>query len=86
MPGMAGFEVPERLNELAPRFGRIPVVFLSALADRDNQLKGRRLGAEDYVTKPIDFERLSSMPGWRASPATPCCKGWRSSMTARPKC
>ena len=58
MPGMTDFEVLERLNELAPRLGRIPVVLLTALADRDNQLKGRRLGAEDYVTKPIDFERL----------------------------
>ena len=58
MPGMSGFEVLERLNEIAPRLGRIPFVFLTALADRDNELKGRRLGADDYVTKPIDFERL----------------------------
>jgi len=58
MPGMTGFEVLQRLNEMAPRLGHIPVVFLTALADRDNQLKGRRLGADDYVTKPIDFERL----------------------------
>jgi DNA-binding NarL/FixJ family response regulator len=33
-------------------------VFLTALADRDTELKGRRLGADDYVTKPIDYERL----------------------------
>jgi len=58
MPTMTGFEVLERLNEFAPRLGQIPFVFLTALADRDNELKGRRLGADDYVTKPIDFERL----------------------------
>jgi DNA-binding NarL/FixJ family response regulator len=58
MPGMTGFEVLERLNELSPRIGRIPFVFLTALADRDNELRGRRLGADDYVTKPIDFDRL----------------------------
>jgi DNA-binding NarL/FixJ family response regulator len=58
MPGMTGFEVLERLKEFAPRLGRIPFVFLTALADRDNELKGRRLGADDYITKPIDFERL----------------------------
>jgi DNA-binding NarL/FixJ family response regulator len=58
MPSMTGFEVLERLNELTSRFGRIPLVFLTALADRDNELKGRRLGADDYVTKPIDFDRL----------------------------
>lgn len=58
MPTMTGFEVLERLNEFAPRLGRIPFVFLTAFANRDNELKGRRLGADDYVTKPIDFERL----------------------------
>ena len=58
MPAMTGFEVLERLNEIAPRLGRIPFVFLTALADRENELKGRRLGADDYVTKPIDFDRL----------------------------
>ncbi len=31
---------------------------LSALADCDTELRGRRLGADDYVTKPIDFDRL----------------------------
>jgi DNA-binding NarL/FixJ family response regulator len=58
MPSMTGFEVLERLNEIAPSFGKLPLVFLTALADRDNELKGRRLGADDYVTKPIDFDRL----------------------------
>ena len=58
MPTMDGFEVLERLNEIAPRLGRIPFVFLTAFADRDNVLKGRQLGADDYVTKPIDFDRL----------------------------
>ena len=36
----------------------MPFIFLTALGDRDNQLKGRRLGADDYVVKPIDFEIL----------------------------
>jgi DNA-binding NarL/FixJ family response regulator len=59
MPIMTGLEVLERLNEFAPRLGPIPVVFLTALADREMELKGRRLGADDYITKPIDFERLA---------------------------
>jgi DNA-binding NarL/FixJ family response regulator len=29
--------------------------------DRDNELRGRRLGADDYVTKPIDFEVLHTI-------------------------
>lgn len=58
MPVMSGFELLELLVAIAPRFGHIPFVFLTALADRDNELKGRHLGADDYVTKPIDFEML----------------------------
>jgi DNA-binding NarL/FixJ family response regulator len=58
MPAMTGFQVLERLKEFAPLLGRIPFVFLTALTDRDTELRGRRLGADDYITKPIDFERL----------------------------
>ena len=61
MPLMSGFEVIERLTGLAPRFARMPFVFLTALVDREHQLRGRRLGADDYVTKPIDFEILVSI-------------------------
>jgi len=58
MPIMSGFEVLERLTALAPQFANMPFVFLTALTDRDTMLKGRQLGADDYVTKPIDFDVL----------------------------
>jgi DNA-binding response OmpR family regulator len=58
MPGMTGFDVLKRLKDLAPALGRIPFVFLTVLSNRDDELKGRRLGADDYITKPIDFDRL----------------------------
>lgn len=61
MPAMSGFELLERLIALAPRFSRMPFVFLTALTDRDNELRGRQLGADDYVTKPIDFEVLATI-------------------------
>jgi DNA-binding NarL/FixJ family response regulator len=61
MPVMSGFELLERLVALAPRFSRMPFVFLTALTDRDNELKGRQLGADDYVTKPIDFDMLATI-------------------------
>ncbi len=61
MPVMSGFELLERLTALAPRFGSMPFVFLTALTDRDNELKGRQLGADDYVTKPIDFDVLDTI-------------------------
>ena len=61
MTVMSGFELLERLTEIAPRLGNVPFVFLTALADRDNELKGRQLGADDYVTKPIDFDILATI-------------------------
>jgi DNA-binding NarL/FixJ family response regulator len=61
MPVMSGFEILERLTALAPRFRNMPFVFLTALSDRDNELRGRQLGADDYVTKPIDFDVLATI-------------------------
>jgi DNA-binding NarL/FixJ family response regulator len=61
MPVMSGFEVLERLTALAPRFSKMPFVFLTALTDRENELKGRQLGADDYVVKPIDFDVLATI-------------------------
>jgi len=61
MPAMSGFELLERLIALAPRFSKMPFIFLTALTDRDNELKGRQMGADDYVTKPIDFDMLATI-------------------------
>jgi DNA-binding NarL/FixJ family response regulator len=61
MPGMTGFELLERLTALPSQGGVVPFVFLTALVDRDTELRGRRLGADDYVTKPIDFEILATI-------------------------
>lgn len=59
MPVMTGFEVLERLVALAPRFSKMPFIFLTAQTDHENKLKGLRLGADDYITKPVDFEMLT---------------------------
>ena len=61
MPIMSGFEVLERLTAMAPRCADVPFVFLTALTDRETELHGRQLGADDYVTKPIDFDRLAAI-------------------------
>lgn len=61
MPVMSGFEVLERLTAIAPRFAQMPFVFLTAFTDRDTELRGRTLGADDYVTKPIDFDVLTAV-------------------------
>lgn len=61
MPGMNGFELVGSLMTLAPQLRSLPFVFLTARTDRESELKGRRLGADDYVTKPVDFEILASI-------------------------
>jgi|SRR5579871_1187872 len=61
LPAMSGFALLERLTSMAPRFARMPIVFLTALADHDNELRGWRMGADDYVTKPVDFDVLAAV-------------------------
>ena len=58
MPRMSGFELLERVAAAGPGFATLPFVFLTALGDREHELAGRRLGADDYLTKPVDFEML----------------------------
>jgi DNA-binding response OmpR family regulator len=65
MPGMSGFELLERLTSMAPRFEGIPFVFLTAFGDRHDELKGWQLGADDYLTKPVDYEVLAARIGAR---------------------
>ena len=67
MPPPSGFELLEQLRARTDRIASIPFVFLSALSDRVDVLKGRRLGADDYVTKPIDFEMLAEIVKSRLS-------------------
>jgi DNA-binding response OmpR family regulator len=61
MPQLSGFEVLESLTALGPHYQNIPFIFITSLGDRENQLKGRRLGADDYITKPVDFDLLESI-------------------------
>jgi DNA-binding response OmpR family regulator len=61
MPNLSGFGLLERLTGLAPRFSAMPFVYLTALSDRANELKGRQLGADDYITKPVDFDILTTI-------------------------
>ena len=61
MPGMSGFELLRTLTSMEPRFERMPFVFLTALGDLDNELKGWHLGADDYLTKPVDYDVLAAL-------------------------
>jgi len=72
MPVMSGFDLLARLTSLEPRFVRMPFVFLTALADHDNELKGWQLGADDYVTKPVDFDVLAAVIASRLKRVARC--------------
>jgi DNA-binding response OmpR family regulator len=61
MPGMSGFELLRTLTSMEPRFEKMPFVFLTALGDLDNELKGWHLGADDYLTKPVDYDVLAAL-------------------------
>jgi DNA-binding response OmpR family regulator len=61
MPGMSGFELLEKLTCMEPRFESIPFVFLTALGDHDSAITGWRLGADDYLTKPVDYDVLAAL-------------------------
>ncbi|UCE32990.1 MAG: response regulator [Burkholderiales bacterium] len=52
MPGMSGYEVCERLKA-EPRSADIPVIFVTAMGEVDDETRGLALGAVDYITKPI---------------------------------
>ena len=60
MPQMDGYEFVRRLRSERPEFGGLPVIFLTALANRDQILEGQRMQIDDYMTKPIDFDLLKS--------------------------
>jgi DNA-binding NarL/FixJ family response regulator len=61
MPVMSGFDILKSLSDLAPQVGKIPFVVITALSDRANALEARRLGADDIIVKPIDFEILQTI-------------------------
>lgn len=64
MPGMDGFETCKRLKA-DPVTRHIPVVLVTALDGREDKIKGLGVGADDFVTKPIDdvilFARVKSL-------------------------
>ena len=52
MPGLTGFEVCEQLKADV-NTANIPVIFITATSNLDDELHGLKLGAADYISKPI---------------------------------
>jgi len=63
MPEMDGYEVCKRLKA-DPKTAQIPIIFLTARTDVEDEKRGFELGAVDYITKPISppilFARVKS--------------------------
>jgi sigma-B regulation protein RsbU (phosphoserine phosphatase) len=57
MPDMNGYEVCEQLKS-DDRLCRIPVIFISALAEQLDKVKAFAMGGVDYITKPFQMEEL----------------------------
>lgn len=53
MPGMSGYEVCRSIKNCTST-AHIPIIFVTALADDNNEQQGLELGAVDYITKPFN--------------------------------
>lgn len=57
MPRMNGYAFYEAVRE-RPEWVPIPFIFLTARAEKEDMLRGKSLGVEDYIIKPFDPEEL----------------------------
>jgi DNA-binding response OmpR family regulator len=55
MPEMDGFTLAEKIKEVQPD---VPVIFLTAKSLKEDIVRGLKIGADDYITKPFDPEVL----------------------------
>lgn len=56
MPKIDGFELAEKIRKINTE---IPIIFLSAKTLKDDRIKGLKIGADDYLTKPFSIEELN---------------------------
>jgi two-component system, sensor histidine kinase and response regulator len=56
-PGISGFEVCQRLKSQKDTHD-IPILFMTALSETVDKIKGFQVGAADYITKPFQYDEL----------------------------
>jgi len=55
MPKLDGFELAEKIYRKSPG---IPFIFLTAKGLKEDRIRGLKIGADDYITKPFDVDEL----------------------------
>ena len=55
MPKMDGFELAEKIYRKSPG---IPFIFLTAKSLKEDRIRGLKIGADDYISKPFDVDEL----------------------------
>jgi PAS domain S-box-containing protein len=60
MPEMDGYEATRRIRK-QKRFSKLPIIAVTAKAMADDQEKCLQAGTNDYVSKPVDFDKLQSL-------------------------
>jgi DNA-binding response OmpR family regulator len=55
LPGICGFDLAEKIRELNQT---VPLIFLTARKMKEDRIRGLKLGADDYITKPFDADEL----------------------------
>ena len=58
MPLINGPTTHKLVRERLPQHDEVPFIFLTAKATREDILAGKKMGADDYLTKPIDYDLL----------------------------
>ena len=58
MPRKDGYQLLKEVRGDHGISAEMPFIFLSALADKEHVVAGLRLGADNYITKPVDFDVL----------------------------
>lgn len=59
MGEMSGFQMARKIKE-NPATAQIPIIFITALDDEDNTVKGLNIGADDYIAKPLSMKEVKA--------------------------